>query len=42
MVNVAKRDPQPFVCLWAATLACLQTAAVAGVFVTQRSILMGQ
>ena len=28
--------------LWAATLACLQTAAVAGVFVTQGSILLGQ
>ncbi|HEX9902315.1 MAG TPA: nucleoside transporter C-terminal domain-containing protein [Acidobacteriota bacterium] len=28
--------------LWAATLACLQTAAVAGVFVTRGSILMGQ
>jgi len=27
--------------LWAATLACLQTAAVAGVFVTQKSILLG-
>lgn len=28
--------------LWAATLACLQTAAVAGVFVTQGSILLGR
>jgi CNT family concentrative nucleoside transporter len=28
--------------LWAATLACLQTAAVAGAFVTQGSILLGK
>jgi CNT family concentrative nucleoside transporter len=27
--------------LWAATLACLQTAAVAGVFIGQKSILLG-